>query len=133
MTRGPLGEVGEEELDSKLGFPARSRRAGTGSDFDFVARVPVGLTQPSARAPVWGAPEADAGLFDQQSPAVHVKAPQLRFDLLRTIGAEPATPEWQKAYLEENFKQWRFFVRSARKDETGPKLPAESAVEREGE
>ena len=39
---------------------------------------------------------------------------------------EAATPEWQKAYLAENFKQWRFFVRSARKDETwGPKLEAE--------
>jgi hypothetical protein len=47
---------------------------------------------------------------------------------------EPPVPTWLKAYLEENFKQWRFFVRSARKDLTwGPKLPAESAVEREGE
>ena len=47
--------------------------------------------------------------------------------------AEPATPAWEKAYLEENFKQWRFFVRSARKDEAwGPKLPAESAVAPEG-
>jgi len=27
-------------------------------------------------------------------------------------GAEPATPAWEKAYLEENFKQWRFLVRS---------------------
>ena len=47
---------------------------------------------------------------------------------------EPDCPAWLRAYLEENFKQWRFFVRSARKDLTwGPKLPAESAVEREGE
>jgi len=39
---------------------------------------------------------------------------------------EPATPDWEKAYLAENFKQWRFFVRSARKDETwGPKLEGE--------
>lgn len=40
--------------------------------------------------------------------------------------AEPATPAWEKAYLEENFKQWRLFVRSARKDLTwGPKLENE--------
>ena len=53
------------------------------------------------------------------------------FQAARRAETEPA---WQKAYLEENFKQWRSFVRSARKDETwGPALPAESAVEREGE
>jgi len=40
--------------------------------------------------------------------------------------AEPATPAWEKAYLTENFKQWRFFVRSARKDLTwGPRLEGE--------
>ena len=40
--------------------------------------------------------------------------------------AEPATPAWQKAYLQENFKQWRFFVQSARKDTAwGPKLSDE--------
>jgi len=39
---------------------------------------------------------------------------------------EPATPDWEKAYLAENFKQWRFFVRSARKDLSwGPKLEGE--------
>lgn len=39
---------------------------------------------------------------------------------------EPATPDWQKAYLAENFKQWRLFVRSARKDLSwGPKLEEE--------
>lgn len=43
--------------------------------------------------------------------------------------ADPATPAWQKAYLEENFKQWRFFVRSARKDLAwGPQLPVEKLV-----
>ena len=37
-----------------------------------------------------------------------------------------AEPAWQKAYLQENFKQWRSFVRSARKDEAwGPKLEDE--------
>ena len=56
------------------------------------------------------------------------------FQAAQRADSEPATPAWQKAYLQENFKQWRFFVRSARKDEAwGPKLPAESAVEREGE
>jgi len=56
------------------------------------------------------------------------------FQAVQRAGAEPATPTWEKAYLAENFKQWRFFVRSARKDTAwGPKLPAESAVEREGE
>jgi hypothetical protein len=39
---------------------------------------------------------------------------------------EPDCPAWLRAYLEENFRQWRFFVRSARKDLTwGPKLEAE--------
>jgi hypothetical protein len=40
--------------------------------------------------------------------------------------ADPAVPEWEKAYLDENFKQWRCFVRSARKDLAwGPKLSGE--------
>lgn len=40
--------------------------------------------------------------------------------------SQPATPSWEQAYLQENFKQWRFFVRSARKDLTwGPKLEGE--------
>ena len=39
---------------------------------------------------------------------------------------EPASPAWETAYLAENFKQWRFFVRAAKKDEAwGPKLPDE--------
>ena len=39
---------------------------------------------------------------------------------------QPAVEPWVKAYLTENFKQWRFFVRSARKDLTwGPKLEGE--------
>jgi hypothetical protein len=37
-----------------------------------------------------------------------------------------AVPQWLEAYLEENFKQWRFFVRSANKDPNwGPKLEDE--------
>jgi len=39
---------------------------------------------------------------------------------------QPCVEPWVKAYLMENFKQWRFFVRSARKDLTwGPKLEGE--------
>jgi hypothetical protein len=42
--------------------------------------------------------------------------------------ADPATPAWENAYLQENFKQWRSYVRSAVKDANwGPKLPGESA------
>ncbi|MCE5327902.1 MAG: hypothetical protein LLG01_15960 [Planctomycetaceae bacterium] len=40
--------------------------------------------------------------------------------------ADPGMPSWSKAYIEENFRQWRYFARSARKDSNwGPKLPAE--------
>jgi hypothetical protein len=36
---------------------------------------------------------------------------------------EPDCPAWLRAYLAENFKQWRYFVRSARKDLAwGPKV-----------
>jgi len=36
------------------------------------------------------------------------------------------TPTWEQAYMLENFKHWRYFVRSARKDLMwGPKLPDE--------
>lgn len=39
---------------------------------------------------------------------------------------DPTVPAWLKAYLAEDFKQWRFFVRSANKDLTwGPKLAGE--------
>lgn len=42
---------------------------------------------------------------------------------------EPATPDWEKAYLLENAKQWRSYVRSAVKDTTwGPKLPDDPAT-----
>jgi len=46
--------------------------------------------------------------------------------------ADACTPAWGKAYLEENFRQWRHFVRAARKDANwGPKLPDESNRTRE--
>ena len=39
---------------------------------------------------------------------------------------EPAAPLWMSAYLDENYLQWRSFVRSATKDTTwGPKLEGE--------
>jgi len=42
-------------------------------------------------------------------------------------------PQWAKVYLDENFKQWRCFVRSARKDDAwGPKLPDESTAPANG-
>ena len=41
---------------------------------------------------------------------------------------DPTTPAWAKAYIEENFRQWRSFARSALKDANwGPKLPGEQA------
>jgi hypothetical protein len=55
------------------------------------------------------------------------------FEAVQRADADANTPGWEKAYLTENYKQWRFFVQSARKDLTwGPKLPAESAVKRGG-
>jgi hypothetical protein len=40
--------------------------------------------------------------------------------------AEAIESPWLQAYLGENFKQWRQFVRSARKDDAwGPKLSDE--------
>ncbi|MCY2930414.1 MAG: hypothetical protein NTV86_13120 [Planctomycetota bacterium] len=40
--------------------------------------------------------------------------------------ADACTPAWGKAYLEENFRQWRYFARAARKDANwGPKLLGE--------
>ena len=44
----------------------------------------------------------------------------------RRADADEATADWQKAYLAENFLQWRWFVRAARREDSwGPKLPAE--------
>ena len=48
------------------------------------------------------------------------------YQAVQRADADPATPAWQKAYLSENFKQWRFFVRSYRKDlNWGPRLEGE--------
>ena len=39
---------------------------------------------------------------------------------------DPNVPPWLTIYQQENFKQWRFFVRSANKDPNwGPKIAGE--------
>ena len=44
--------------------------------------------------------------------------------------ADPAAPEWIRYYLEENYHQWRFFVRAAKKnDQWGPEI----MIPKEGE
>ena len=46
----------------------------------------------------------------------------------RSEAAATTQPTWEQSYLMENFKQWRFFVRSALKDTAwGPRLEGESA------
>jgi uncharacterized protein YceK len=48
------------------------------------------------------------------------------FNANTRAAADPAIPWWAKAYMEENYIQWRWFDRSARKDLSwGPKLPGE--------
>ena len=49
------------------------------------------------------------------------------YQAVQRADADPASPAWEKAYLQENFKQWRFYVRSANKDANwGPKLSSET-------
>ena len=51
------------------------------------------------------------------------------YNASQRAGADPNIPHWTQVYLEENFKQWRCFVWSAKKDVTwGPKLPAEKTA-----
>ena len=51
------------------------------------------------------------------------------FNASQRAGADPNMPHWAQVYLDENFKQWRCFVWSAKKDTAwGPKLPSESAT-----
>ena len=51
------------------------------------------------------------------------------YNASQRAGADPNMPHWTQVYLDENFKQWRCFVWSAKKDVTwGPKLPSESAT-----
>jgi hypothetical protein len=49
------------------------------------------------------------------------------YQAVQRSGSQATTqPSWEQSYLVENFKQWRFFVRSAHKDTTwGPKLEGE--------
>jgi hypothetical protein len=51
------------------------------------------------------------------------------YQAVQRAAADPAVPDWEQAYLEENFKQWRCFVQSAKKDlNWGPKLASENAA-----
>jgi len=51
------------------------------------------------------------------------------FNASQRAGADPNIPHWTQVYLDENFKQWRCFVWSAKKDATwGPKLPEEKTA-----
>jgi len=51
------------------------------------------------------------------------------FNASQRAGADPNMPHWAQVYLDENFKQWRCFVWSAKKDVTwGPKLPEEKTA-----
>ncbi len=52
------------------------------------------------------------------------------YQAVQRADADPDTPATLRIYLSENFKQWRFFVRSAVKDlNWGPKLPVESTTQ----
>ena len=50
------------------------------------------------------------------------------YQAAQRAGATATTqPTWEQSYLVENFKQWRYFVRAARKDlNWGPRLPSDS-------
>jgi hypothetical protein len=51
------------------------------------------------------------------------------YGAVNRAAAEGNDAPWLQAYLGENFKQWRTFVRSNRNDPAwGPKLPAETAT-----
>jgi hypothetical protein len=64
--------------------------------------------------------QGDAATAAEQSTLDAYQAAQ------RAGGTATSQPSWEQAYLVENFKQWRFFVRSARKDLSwGPKLEGE--------
>ena len=48
------------------------------------------------------------------------------YQATQRVELEPDAAAWIKSYLEENFRQWRYFVRAAKKDlEWGPKLGGE--------
>ena len=52
---------------------------------------------------------------------------------VQRANADPATPSWLKAYLLEDAKQWRSFVRAANKQSTwGPTLPGEATTQPAG-
>lgn len=51
------------------------------------------------------------------------------FNAAQRAQPDPNIPNWMKGYLDENFKQWRSYVRSAKRDMTwGPTLPEERGL-----
>ena len=52
---------------------------------------------------------------------------------VQRANADPATPAWVRAYLLEDAKQWRSYVRSANKQANwGPALPGDPATQPAG-
>jgi len=52
---------------------------------------------------------------------------------VQRANADSATPAWVKAYLLEDAKQWRSYVRSATKDaDWGPSLPGDPTTQPAG-
>ena len=52
---------------------------------------------------------------------------------IQRANADPATPAWVKAYLLEDARQWRSFVRSANKQANwGPTLPGDATTQPTG-
>ena len=63
---------------------------------------------------------------------VHVKGEALTaletsaLDAYQAAQRAESESAWQRAYIQENYHQWRFFVRAARKDDKwGPRLEGE--------
>lgn len=67
-------------------------------------------------------------LRDQAMTAAEVSTTQA-FEAARRAEADEACPIWLKAYTVENAKQWRYFVRAAKKSETwGPLFENETTA-----
>lgn len=48
------------------------------------------------------------------------------YQAVQRSASQPTSPAWVQPYLQENYKQWRSFVQSNRKDTAwGPKLEGE--------
>ena len=67
-------------------------------------------------------PMSDAGV----SPARAEGILPSEYPSTQPASQSAPVPPWVQAYLQENYKQWRSFVRSATKDDNwGPKLQGE--------